>query len=1378
MIVKRTTLVLLLGVASHYCASQNVEDISFHRISKGLLQHTITSIIQDERGFMWFGTQHGLNIYDGVKFSTFEDEQGGINGLSNRSIKHLLEDNKGRLWVGTFGGGLNMIDIIKGEVKSFTYEENNRSSISDDHVVSIYQDASGIIWVGTERRGLNRLDPSTFQFTRYLANENDPSGISGNWVTGITEDRYGNLWVSTWGGGLNLYDRANNRFIRFSHQSGDDLSLCDDRILRLYRGPSGNIWVGTAKGIQKLLYDQQGKYYFERLKVDHPRSESILSEKKVLSLLEDSQSNLWVGTEWGLVKVLPSGSARLFTNDPLDPLSLSSNSIWSLYEDNTGIIWIGTYFQGINKIDRFQRKFSHVSSGINRNNTLSHNLVSSLAEDPQGNIWIGTDGGGLNYWDREAKKYTHYLAGKDDIDLSSNSIVSLLVDDQDQLWVGTWEGGINVKKKGSKQFSQLRHNPSDKNSLSGNYIFDLYQDSKGRIWISSFFKGLDVYLPEENRFLHFDKNSTKGVNSIKIRTIYEDHLGYIWLGSEGFGANRLRFDDQLNITEAKYFMYDPKDSTSIGSNTIEAICQDSKGRLWFGTAGSGINRYNYQDESFIRIASQGSLASNLAYAIEEDDQGKLWISTNHGLTRYDPESHEFEVYDEVDGLQATEFFTGSSLKTREGELLFGGINGMNRFFPEEIETNPLEPPVYLTKFSVSNQHVSVGKNSPLKKHISKAEKISLKYFQNDFSFEFSALNYSQASKNKYLYKLEDYDQTWRDPSHIHKAVYTNVPPGEYTFRLKASNNDGIWSKNEVSLPITIKRPWWATYWAYTLYVVLVLLFLGTIIGTIFFRERLKTDLKLEHLELVKMQEVDELKSRFFANISHEFRTPLTLIMTPLKSLYADKNLKKYQNKFRMMIRNSERLLRLINQILDLSKLESGKAHLNAQNHDLVRFVTPLVYSFTSYAEKQYINYNLKFPDEPLWVSFDKDKLDKVLINLVSNAFKYTPEFGQIYFSVEKNKKNAILTVKDSGIGIPKDKIDLVFNRYYRVNDPSYEMDMGTGIGLALTKELVELHNGRIEVESEKGKGTTFKVYLPLGPKGKYRESGLATAAPRHIPEETIYGGEVSGLGDPGEAHQEETQTLPLVLIAEDNEEMKAYIGEFLETNYHTLEAANGNAAFELAVEKIPDIIISDVMMPGMDGFELCKKLKNDERTSHIPVIMLTAKASGTSKEKGLESGADHYVTKPFNMNLLELNIRNILKSRKVYKEAVLKNRAVNLDPKDIVISSTDESFLKKLVGIVEKNIANSDFQVEDMCREIGLSKIQLYRKLKGLIDQSANEFIRSIRLKRAAQLLKQKKLTIAEVTYQVGFNDLQYFRSCFKKQYGTTPSKFVSADAS
>lgn len=1380
---------LTMLLSTNLCAQQfnTLDNIKFEQLSEGLSEKSVTCILQDRKGFMWFGTRNGLNRYDGVEFKIYEFVYGDTTSLSGNFVNSLVEDSLGNIWVGTLDAGLNLYDRQKDIFIRYQPRAGDPNTLSDNWISELYRDSKNRLWIGTEKEGLDLLEPGAKKFKHFKKDAYDATSLSNNHIRVIFEDASSNLWVGTYGGGLDLFDPKQNQFIHHRHDPHDETTISSNYLYSHLKDSEGNIWVGTREGLNLIVENENG-YSFKRYK-PNIKDPTGLIHNIVLSIAEDNLGRLWIGMENGALTIYDKKN-QTFSNfwpDPLDPTSIGSNSIWTVYKDKIGTMWIGARNRGINKWDQYHTKFVHHILPPSGDHQLANNDVLCFVEDEKGNLWIGTDGGGLNYLDRKTNKYTHFVHDPNDPQsLSSNSVISLELDSRGDLWIGTWEGGLNRLDKKTNTFRRYYNDPTNSKSLGSNYVFSIFEDSSGKLWVSAFYEGLDLYDRETDSFIHYKREA---IGHNRVFTMFEDSWKNMWIGTEGGGLIHMEKDKHGQPVFTSY-RYNPSDPTSLSSNVINAVYEDSRHNLWIGTW-AGLNKFDHQTRTFKAFRKEDGLADNVVYGIIEDVDGNFWVSTNQGISKFDPLHIHVENYNTADGLQAQEFIRGSFLKSRSGEFFFGGVNGFNSFFPTGIKDNPNIPPVYITNFWVYNTLMKPGgTESPLTRNITETDEIVLPYNQNEFTFEFAALNYSQAFKNQYAYRLEGYDKDWHYAGTQRKASYAKVPPGSYTFRVKAANNDAIWNEKGASVQILVKPPWWKTWWAYSIYGMLIVALFMWYRQNLINRERLKNDLKLEHLELTKMQEMDKLKSYFFTNISHEFRTPLTLILSPIRDMVAG-NFKGDVNKqYQMVIRNGERLLRLINQLLDLSKLGAGSMKLKASQVDIVQFLKPIVSSFDSYAQRLSIRFSFEHPAEPIMVYLDADKFEKIITNLLSNAFKFT-RAGEIKLSVtvihETTGKPSTagdrpdkieIAVTDSGAGIPQEYISSIFDHFYQVAHQSNSE--GSGIGLALTKELVELHKGKIMVESVEGKGSTFKVLLLLG-RGHLKDSEVDESdGPILSNHKNIVGVDMTEVINNKEqfveTDEEESKNnnLPRVLIVEDSADMRTYIKQSLEDCYHVLEAAEGKDGLKKGLEIAPDLIISDVMMPGMDGVTLCKTFKNNIYTSHIPIVLLTAKADLESKIEGLETGADEYLPKPFNSHELQVRVRNLIRSRQILRERFTENKKIVLEPKEISITSLDEKFLKNVLAVVEKNLSDSNFRVETLGKELDMDHMAVYRKIKAMTGQTAVEFIRTIRLKRAAQLLRQQKLTVAEVTYNVGFNDLQYFRTCFKKHFGVSPSEYMA----
>ncbi|MEJ2196192.1 MAG: response regulator [Ignavibacteriaceae bacterium] len=851
--------------------------------------------------------------------------------------------------------------------------------------------------------------------------------------------------------------------------------------------------------------------------------------------------------------------------------------------------------------------------------------------------------------------------------------------------------------------------------------------------------------------------------------LIEDPRGFLWIGwifDQGKGGV-LKFD--LRKKELSFIK-------QLEKFNISSLCIDD-GILWCATNGQGLIRYDTKTDTKSFIGTADGLLTYSIQGLEQDTSGNLWLSTPSGLTRYNPKKKTFNHYFKEDGFFTNNFTYSAHSKSKNGEMIFGSLHGVITFYPDSIKTSGYIPPLVLTDLKIQNESIGVGKNSPLKKNISVSNKIELAHDNNDLTITFASLDFNHPDRIKYSFYLENFEENWREPGLEHTAYYTNLDPGDYIFKVKGTNSDGVWNETGASLKIIILPPWWETWWAYTIYITIIL-------GLIYFlrryelnRKNLKHGLELERFETEKYQEIDRMKSRFFANISHEFRTPLTLIKGPIQQMISGEFTGNIKKQYQIILRNTNRLMQLINQLLDLSKLDSGEMVLRTSPEDIVSLINGLTQSFESLAKQKNIELQFQSSDKEVTAYIDRDKFEKIVINLLSNAFKFTPEGGFVSvkisstFDKTSNIEFAKIKISNSGEGISSDKLDKIFDRFYQADDSSVRNYEGTGIGLSLTKELVELHHGKIKAESEPGKVTTLTVYLPLGKKHLHPEEILET--PTEITPEID-----TKLVESTLTHESETGTTtrPTVkdsstlLIVEDNADMRNYMRESLESSYKIIEAENGEEGIQQSLEHSPDMIISDVMMPKMDGFQFCTEIKKDERTSHIPVILLTAKASGESKIEGLETGADDYLTKPFDTRELLVRIKNLIEQRKRLQKKFQKEFTVS--PGEITVTSIDERLVQKAIAVVEKNISDPNFDTVMMAKETGISRTLLNTKLKALTGLPTGEFIRTLRLKRAAQLLQKGYGNVTQVAYDVGFQNLSYFAKAFRKQFGQSPSHY------
>lgn len=1369
---------LLLAIPAPLAAQNHQIKFEHLTVENGLSQNTVRSIVQDHQGFMWFGTDDGLNKFDGYRFTHYKNLLGDSSSLSNNTVHVIYEDKSGTLWIGT-EGGLNRFDRSTETFRHFRHDPDDPQSLHDNIVSAIYEDAAGTLWIGTQW-GLNKMDrsrPGQETFTRYQHRFDEYDRPWMQWVQGIgeytgTQDSV--LFVGSWGTGLLRFDRKTATYSRCYFPDVDPDSTGRSWINAIHVDHAGDVWVADAQ-IHK--YDPLTGLFQTVYRVDLGNNKAHAHR-----VYNSASGQLLIGSaELGLA-ILEREQAIMATlrHDPDDAASLGDDWVEAIYQDRAGEMWIGTERGGISKYDPAGKRFAAYRFHPQERSQFSEdNLVATITTASGAVLVVGRISG-LHIFDRSRSAFVPYRHDfRDAPHLRQILSRSVFEDSDGRIWFGSWGLGVYVYSSDDPAAELLHHftaNPDDAASLIDNSAGAICESREGEMWIGTPLGISVIRLDslEHGRFTHYrhDPDDSTSLGDMRANVIFQDKDGHIWIGSYGGGLSMFDCEAEAFIR----YRHDPYDANSLSSNRVLSIFQDSRHRLWIGTWG-GLDRFDPGTQSFIHYTEADGLPNAEINGIVEDANANLWISTNIGISLFNPALGSFKDFGVYDGLLGRRFHAGAICKSlRTGEIFVGGPLGLTVFHPDSITDNAYIPPIVITSFK--RYHVDHEQTIEIEeKGISTHERIELSYKDDIITFEFAALNFRNAAKNQYAYKLQGFNDDWIQLGTKREITFTNLDPGEYLLQVRGANNDGVWNEAGTSLEIVIAPPWWRTWWAYALYAALTLTILYSMRRYEMSRQQLKHNLELEHVHAEKLEELDHLKSRFFANISHEFRTPLTLILGPIANLQRNVTSQTAQRELSMMQRNGKRLLRLINQLLDLSRLEAGKLTLQANQGNVVPFVKGIFYSFESLAVRKKITMRFEADREEVMLYFDRDKLEKIVTNLLSNAFKFTAEAGEIAVTVTINEKFVKISVKDTGTGIPIDRLEHVFDRFYtRADDLSKEHE-GIGIGLALTKELVELHHGEISVASEAGKGAEFTVCLPLGKDhltedefvemGKEQGAiGLRVKTPLPQPSNNPA---IQPSIDP--AIQPQATSNQIILIIEDNPDMRAYIREQLRDLFQVKEAEDGEEGIEKAVDTIPDLIISDVMMPKMDGYQLCARLKTDERTSHIPIVLLTAKSSGESKIEGLEHGADDYLIKPFDSHELLARVRNLIEQRRRLRERFGKE--IKLQPRDIAITSADEKFLERAMAVVEAHISEADFDVETFGWKVGMSRKHLHRKLKALTNQAPREFIRTLRLQRAARLLEQHAGNVTEVAYEVGFNSLSHFAKAFKEQFGVLPKDFA-----
>ncbi|MEP2772566.1 MAG: two-component regulator propeller domain-containing protein [Fulvivirga sp.] len=1298
-------------------------------IDDGLSQNSVTSLIQDHQGFMWFGTEHGLNRYDGYEFKKYSSrpDQGGLSG---DQIWSVFEDSAYRMYIGTDQG----LCVYDRAVDSFYPIDSVVEHIEkpiNGVVGSIYEDRENNLWLGTWTHGIYRLDETRLKLSHYPIFQHATNSYDYRIRSIAVVGNY--LYASTWGHGLLQMNVANGDFQYLNASNSglktDGTSFLNETI------EEGFLWLSTRRGLQKFDLESQ---------TFHETGNPILDTLRLAGEIAKIDDKIWAsGYGSGLYVYSPkSDKVEIFRHEVDQSTSLSSDLVIDIVKDNSGCVWVATWTGGLNKYCPDLNKFKCCDE-IELNNVFG-------VEKWYDRLMVGTYGQGVFLVDVNKSK-REAIPGPNDyiLDLEKDARGNMLI---------AYDGfGIGVYKPTTKAIVEADFY---NDLLPTGSIHVLKRDSKGTVWVGTHGQGV-VGFHKDSSVSTFNTTTNPALSNDFVYAIEEQTSGNLLIGTYGGGFNVLGSDR----SQVQKFQANGAPG-SLPSNNIWDIYEAEDNTVWLAT-NQGLAQWDSEKGIFNVHNEKSGLKSEWVYCILEDTNNNLWLSTNGGLSVFDREVGTIKNYNSTDGLQSNEFDANAKLKDDEGYLHFGGIKGLNRFKPTDIISNEVPPKMVFTNLAINGDKVEIAINGPLKQNISLNPSITLTHQDNIVSFDFAALHFLKPENNQYKYRLKGFHKEWINSGTRNFATFTNLGAGSYTLEVLGANSDGIWASEPATLAIEVLPPPWRSWWAYLIYSVLFVGFIALIIRTFVTRERLKAKIRFEHLELEKMHEIDQIKTRFFTNISHEFRTPLTLVLSPLTQLIGGEKDKNKKRTLSIIQRNAKRLLGLINELLDLSKLEAGKLKLNVAKADVTFLLRMITASFSSLADHRGIEFSVELPPNETFIYFDKEQLEKVVVNLLSNAIKFTPNHeGAVNFNASVNDNCLTIHVENTGDTISETDQKKIFNRFYQANQ---NVDLaGTGVGLALVKELVELHRGKIFISSKEGL-TRFTLQLPVAisdfeqneirPDKKDITSVAISAETQAI----------EALEKQIEASVEEK---PLLMIVEDNEDMRVYLEAELRGEYVVEVAQNGLDGFDMASKYIPDIIVSDFMMPVMDGLAMLQKVRDNQQTSHIPVVMLTAKADFESRISGIEKGADHYLTKPFEMSELKIRIKSLLDQRaRVSEHYRLEFLAGPTNTEKIL--SADEQFLKKLTHIIDQHLSESQFSVDKLASEMALSRVQLHRKLKATIGCSASEFVRQYRLKLAYQYLKAEKGTVSEIAYEVGFNNLSYFAKCFKETYRVNPSEVV-----
>lgn len=1359
--MKRYLLFLFLISSITLWGQENTYHFKHLSTGDGLSQRSVIAIEQDRLGQMWLGTRDGLNKYDGSAFTVYRNNPNDSTSISNSDILAIEEDSEGYIWIGTYNG-LNRYDPVNDVFKSY-FHSTAANTLSNNTVWCVTEMQDGTIWAGTSD-GLSIYDKATDSFTPIYASEETKAGLSSPYVLRILETKTGTVWVGT-SDGLCKMEKTKKGSFSFKTFIPDDtesrfvvqdIIVCGTDILCIGTKNQGMVKLDTKTG--NFLPKTEG-------------STKDASDTDVRELIKASDKTLWMGTSQGLTLVRAEGYFQKLLNDPDNPKSLAHNYIKSMFTDKKGSIWIGSYYGGVDIWDDSNTNFINYAQTSTKKG-LSHKVIGSIVTDSSKNLYFGTEGKGITVFDTSTDNVL-YIDQKKYPELLSDNIKSLLVQ-QDQLWIGSYNEGAFVYDLTTKKFDKKTISGALEKYLEKTGVYTIKRASDETVWLGTFGKGLIRYNTSSQDMEVFSTADTKekSLTNTRVRSVLVDGNNNVWAGTQS-GLNLLKYrNDTYAEAEFEHFFYN--DETQSGDDIL-ALFEDSQGNVWAGIRAKGLFRYTGSGFEPAPIDTGKTITS--VYAILEDAQQKLWISSNQGIIKYDPVIGTSTIYDQEDGLVGNEFNSGAALKMEGTKLYFGGPSGVSYFDSENLLMNRYAPQVILTDFKVKNTSVSPSDDQDiLQKSIAYSEKVTLAYDNANFSIDFALPNFINPASNRYSYRMVGLEDQWNSTSQ-NRATYTIQNAGDYVFEVIGANNDGVWNTEPTILHIRINPAPWRSAWAFVLYALLISGALAGLAWIVKSKSRLQHRLDLEHFESEQNNEIHKAKLQFFTNISHEFRTPLTLIAGPLQQLLQEYRGSSYMyKKLLVMESNAKHLLQLINRLMDFRKFENHQFKLEAAEGNIVKFLREIFLSFSEFAKDGGYTYTFDTFNEKILVYYDRNKLEQVFYNLISNAFKYTPKNGKVAIRVRKKNNKIVIDVEDSGIGIPDQFNEKVFDRFFEINGSKNTKEngqQGTGIGLSIAENIVDLHHGGIRVKSKKTEGSIFRVSFLLGREHLSSEEIIPDF--KFSDDIALYTSQLNRplwemkLLPTDFATDDEKET---ILVVEDNRPLRGFIKDLLKDKYNILEAGDGQEALKKAVRHMPDLIVSDVIMPVMVGTELCAQIKADLKTSHIPVILLTSRTSLVYKFEGLENGADDYINKPFDLTEFQLRVKNLIESTKRLKRKF--SDAGPFAPNEMTVSSLDEKLLKKALEIVEENISNDQFDIPTFSDHLGISRTVLFTKIKAWTNFTPNEFIQELRMKRALQLLEQSHLNISQIAYQVGFNSPKYFSKCFQKRFGESPSKYQS----
>lgn len=1315
-------LLSLILSLSFYLCSYAILPMQFHfrhyNIENGISANNISALLQDQKGFIWIGTDYGLSRFDGNQFTFYQKTNPHYSNFHANSINTICETNSNELWLGT-ENGVFIYNQIKDIFTPFTKQTSDKIKIIS-LITHILQDKEGNIWIATNKQGLFLYNTQTDKLTQFEIPQND------NIVIRILNDEQNNIWLS---GPYQLckLNKVNNTFETYTIE-GETEGVYS---MALWEDSSHHIWMGTwDKGLWKL--NPQTKQVKKYLIGENGKS--ILH---IHSILEYSPELLFIGSDDGLTIFNPvTNESFLYDNYGENEKSLSDKFIYPMLKDKEGGVWIGTYYNGVNYLPPYCGQFNGYSESSDIP-YFNSRIISRFCEGENGNIWIASDDSGLSCFNPSTMQFIDFNGREK---LNKKNLHALCMAGKN-LWIGTYGDGIQILNTQTGEIKSY----NTTHGLDENSIYSIFKDSQGEIWTGS----MDGICQFNIQSQHFTLIKQLGALVIEIT---EDSKGNLWIATLGGGL--FRYSPQKNKEWKRYYQ-----EKGLNSLNINHLCINRENQIWAATS-EGLYLYNPLKDTF---EYQSLKVPNKCINAILEGEDCLCLTTAKGLVKYTPATQETQIFTKSDGLQSEAFIMASALKTRNGEFYIGSINGFNTFYPHLLKLNTQKPNVVLTSLEIFNQKIETQKDGILPEAIDHLKEIHLSYKDNVITLNYAALSYCTPQKNQYAYILEGFDKGWNYVGSQHSTTYTNLPAGTYTFRVKASNNDNIWNEEGTSIRIIVHPPFYLSLPFKIGYVLLFLLALGLLLRYVIRRSEKKHAKAIDELNSKKEIEIHEAKINFFTMIAHEIRTPVSLIIGPLEKIMQSTHIPiNERQELEIIDRNSQRLLYLVNQLLDFRKVEQKEIRMKFTSQSIKELMQAVCERFSPTLQQNGVSFSVTYPDEHFHADVDKEALTKVLSNLLTNANKYTQSRIEVRFQEHPDKQAFSIEVQDNGKGMNEEELKKIFKPFYQAS----ENKPGTGIGLSIVKGIVEAHHGQVNVTSQPGKGSSFIITLPRKQENLVTEEE-ENQATNPIPEDII--------PEQNDTAATSQKVLPIMLIVDDNEDMLNFLSSHFQTSYTIVTAVDGVDALNKLKEQEVALIISDWMMPNMNGIDLCKAVRNNQLTSHIPFILLTAKTDTEAKITSMNCGADAYIEKPFSLQYLEACIKNLLELRLQLRQKFSQMPTVSIN--SIAANQNDKVFLEKMNHLIEENLNNEELSVDFLAEKLCISRSGLFVKIKGLANTTPNEMIQIIRLKKAASLLLENQYRINEVSYMVGFNNPSYFSKCFQKQFGMKPGEYIASHA-